>query len=225
MCRFLIAASESPVKPASLLSNFADLAARSPAPDGDWQGDGWGAAWIEAGGGWRETKSLRPIWEDRGVFDALPAGEAFCAHARSASFPLHKDRLDFNQPFVGGGWAFVFNGLLRGVSFPTPVAGEIGAQKIWTLLSERLAEMPPETALDEVVRLVRSRAKQIQALNLAITDGRGIHAYSSFESDEDYYRLWTAEAPGLSIICSGPLPGFDFRPIPNGGQVRLGPVR
>jgi hypothetical protein len=76
---------------------------------------------------------LASVWEEEDVFASFPAARRFCAHARSSSFPGQTGNLAFNQPFVGSGAAFVFNGLLRGVRIGCPLAGKIGAQKIWNL--------------------------------------------------------------------------------------------
>lgn len=44
-------------------------------------------------------------------------------HVTSVSFPSQKGVEDYNQPFVENNTIFVFNGLLQGVSFPTPIPG------------------------------------------------------------------------------------------------------
>ncbi|MBI3954995.1 hypothetical protein HY338_01010, partial [Candidatus Gottesmanbacteria bacterium] len=44
MCRFLLVRSKIKIKPEKLLQDFAGMCQKSRAPDGDWQGDGWGIA-------------------------------------------------------------------------------------------------------------------------------------------------------------------------------------
>jgi len=70
---------------------------RSHAPDGDWQGDWWGAAW-QIDKSWKIYKSLSPIWEDRDKFSTIPQTNLFVVHERSVGFPQHKNNLEFNQP-------------------------------------------------------------------------------------------------------------------------------
>lgn len=214
MCRFLMAKSLSPISPGSLLRDFADLAEQSRAPDGDRQADGWGAAWLDESGGWRTRISTDPIWDDRPALDLIPASPILLVHARSASFPGHKGVAAYNQPFASESWAFVFNGLLQGVSLPRPVAGEIGAQKIWALLSERLAVEPPETALAEVTALLDRHSRRLQGLNIGLCDKKHLYAFCRFEGDGSYYQLYAHRSPGLSLVCSEPLPDLDFRPLP-----------
>ena len=49
MCRFLIVRTSSPLDPRGLMSEFAEMARLSRAPDGDRQADGWGVAWQAPG--------------------------------------------------------------------------------------------------------------------------------------------------------------------------------
>ena len=147
MCRFLIVRSAEAFDPGPLFRAFAEMARLSRAPDGDRQADGWGAALQDPSGGWLSRKSLRPIWQDGEALDEIPAGRIFLLHARSASFSDQKEMLEFNQPFVEGRRAFVFNGLLKGVAFPRPLEGRIGAQKIWALIRGLLGREDPADSL------------------------------------------------------------------------------
>ena len=45
MCRFLLAKSENPIKPKTILEQFSIMAQKNKTYDGDWQGDGWGFSW------------------------------------------------------------------------------------------------------------------------------------------------------------------------------------
>jgi predicted glutamine amidotransferase len=216
MCRLLMVRSDTPIDPRPLLESFAELARTTPAPDGDWQGDGWGAAWREDGA-WRAFTSERPIWEDGPARSRLPASNIFCAHARSASFVHQKNRPDLNQPYVDGRWAYVFNGFLEGVASPVPLPGEIGAQKIWSRLKTEL-ESPGRTdpirALDALADFLGRHTRAIRGLNVGLSDGRRLYALTRYDADEKYYRLQGFRSPELSIVCSGPLPSFDFAPLP-----------
>jgi predicted glutamine amidotransferase len=221
MCRLLMVRADKPVDPRPFLESFADLARTTPAPDGDWQGDGWGAAWRE-GNEWRALTSERPIWEDRSAFAGFPAATTFCAHARSASFVHQKNRVDLNQPYIDGPFAYVFNGFMEGVTPPVPLPGEIGAQKIWSRLKNSLAGADaagPENSLDDLAAFLDRHARKIHGLNVGLCDGRRLYALTRFDADENYYRLRGFRSPGLSIVCSGPLPGWEFEPLPPGRAV------
>lgn len=221
MCRFLMARSPSSVLPGVLLRDFADMAEKSRAPDGDRQADGWGAAWLDESGAWRSRTSTTPIWDDRAAFDAVPASPILLVHARSASFPGQKGLLAYNQPYISASRAFVFNGLLQGVSLPRPVAGEIGAQKIWALLLEREAVEPAESALAGVADLLGRSARRLQGFNLGLCDMKKFHAFCRFEGDGSYYQLHVHRSPDLSVVCSEPLPNIVFRPLPRNTVVTL----
>ncbi|MGA2586124.1 MAG: hypothetical protein ABSF88_03745 [Candidatus Aminicenantales bacterium] len=214
MCRFLMVKSPSPFPIGEILERFAEMAEKSRAPDGDRQADGWGAGWLDKRGNWQIRKSIRPVWEEIGASSGIPQSRIFLIHARSASFPGHKEVVAYNQPFVSDAFAFVFNGFLRGVSFPFPVKGDIGAQKIWTLLSGLMETVDPETGLARLTELLNRNTRRIQALNIGICDKNHLFASCRYVGDEPYYQLYYHNAPALSMICSEPLMGFPFSPLP-----------
>ena len=216
MCRFLMVGSAAPVNPLLFLESFAALAERSPAPDGDPQADGWGISWLGESGQWDTRKYTDPVWESVPLFNRFPQTRSFCLHARSASSPRHKDNVEFNQPFVDGRYAFVFNGFLEGITLPYSVPGRIGSQKIWELVRARLAEAGSRRSLTEVHELLNRRSRRVHALNMGLTDGRRLYGLSQFDGHEDYYRCRVHKSAGLKMICSGPLEGFEFEPAPVG---------
>lgn len=206
--------SDEPQRPERFLAGFAELSERSPAPDGDPQADGWGISWLEAGGCWKTRKFLAAVWESDHLFSGFPESAFFCIHARSASSPDLKNILAFNQPFIDGRFAFVFNGFLQGISLPYPVPGEIGSQKIWALLHSLLESAGPPESLEELKALLNRRARRVQALNIGLCDGENLYGLCQYAEHEGYYRCWDHVSQGLRMICSGPLDGFDFRPAP-----------
>ena len=127
------------------------MAKNSKSLDGDWQGDGWGIAWQSRDLGWNLKKSVHPIWDEEEVFSQIPKTRLFFVHARSSSFLHHKKVLAYNQPFICDPFVFVFNGLLREVSFPYRVAGNIGSQKIWKIFTDLLQQSSPKEALLQLV--------------------------------------------------------------------------
>lgn len=216
MCRFLMMKSAVRVETGRFLESFAAVTEKSRTPDGDRQKDGWGAAWLDGQKTWRAHRSALPMWEDRDSWARIPRSAFLLIHARSASFPGHKDSLDYVQPFIKGAYGFVFNGLLQGVSFPTPVPGRIGSQKIWTLILKQLQRHDPGSSLSSVDGLLSRYSRRIQALNIGLCDQANLYAYNRTDEGGDYYQLRYHSSPFLKLICSEPVDGFDFRALPPG---------
>jgi predicted glutamine amidotransferase len=214
MCRFLILKSSPPMAPRPVLEKFARMAELSRAPDGDRQSDGWGISWSVGGNGWQVERYLSPIWEDIALFDRFPECTSLCVHARSASFPHHKLNLAFNQPYISDSYAFLFNGLLTGVSLPNSINGEIGSQKLWSLLSRYLKTQAPDSSLRSLHETIDQNSRRIQAFNVGLCDQKKIYAYSEYDNHGEYYHLQYHVSPGLAAICSEELDGFQFSPVP-----------
>jgi len=206
--------SEAPLRPTVLLEKFADMASRSRSPDGDRQADGWGVAWLDEQGGWSVRKSPNPIWTETRLFARIPRCQVLTAHVRSASFPDHKGVVEFNQPFLADSYAFVFNGLLQGVSFPFPVEGRIGSQKIWSLLQRSMNGGGPAAGISALVRKLESRAREIQALNIGLVDGRRLFIYCRQTEAGSYYRLQVHRSPSLTLVCSEALADLSWQSVP-----------
>ncbi|PIR13193.1 hypothetical protein COV49_03075 [Candidatus Falkowbacteria bacterium CG11_big_fil_rev_8_21_14_0_20_39_10] len=213
MCRFLLAKSREKQETTQLLESFADMAKKSKAYDGDWQGDGWGASWWN-GGKWEQYVSLKPIWEDREFFLFIPETSLLCIHARSASFDHHKNTIEFNQPYIQGRYAFVFNGLLKGVRLPHQVEGRIGAQKIWSLIQMYLKKFSPKKALEKAVSDLNTHSRFIQALNIGLSDGKDVYAYTQYAKHENYYQLRHSSTSEVGIVVSEPIDGYEWKKIP-----------
>jgi hypothetical protein len=214
MCRFLMVRSEDPLRPKDLLEKFAATAARSWSPDGDRQADGWGVSWLDEQGGWNVRKSPNPIWTETRLFARIPRCQVLAAHVRSASFPEHKGVVEFNQPFLAGSYAFVFNGLLQGVSFPFPVEGRIGSQKIWSLLQRSINGGGPAAGIAALVRQLESRAREIQALNMGLFEDRRLFVYCRQTGAGPYYELQIHRTPSLTMVCSEALDGLSWKRVP-----------
>ncbi len=204
MCRFVTVRFHKPTQPKQLLNAFANMSQASKSYDGDWQGDGWGVAWLKVDNTWETYHSLSPVWEDRERFETIPETFSLVAHARSASFEHHKGVLEYNQPYVFGPYAFAFNGLVKGVSLP-PIPGRIGAEKIWHLLKQELANHPAPEALDRLKILLKANSQEIAALNIGIATTENIHSLNEFSRHPDYYTLHAWEADFGRLICSEPL--------------------
>lgn len=202
MCRFLLVKSSFPQKPQKILTLFAQMAQSSRAPDGDIQGDGWGIVFLKDNL-WQRHVSLNPIWESTSTFSQFPSTNIFLAHARSSSFPQDKGRLNYNQPYINQNSAFVFNGLLENVSLPFSLSGQIGAQKIWSLIQK--------FGFTKSIILLNQYAKNIPALNLSLCDQKSFSVYSQFQSHPNYYSLHLHQSKNITLVCSEPLSAFQFK--------------
>jgi acetylglutamate/LysW-gamma-L-alpha-aminoadipate kinase len=118
------------------------------------------------------------VWEDSRRF---PEGRAPWFARR---FP-NEDDVRNNMPFYRDELCFVFNGELRGVRLRAP--GRIGAEKIFHVILEQGACLPE--ALAAADRLLRSRARYVRAMNVALTDGSAIYAHCRFAERPDYFTL------------------------------------
>jgi len=214
MCRFLLLKSNKRINPQPFLVEFAVMAEKSKATDGDWQGDGWGFSWLDRKNKWNLYRSLKPVWKDQSSFKLFPNTSMCLIHARSATFPQHKGNIEFNQPYLKNTYAFVFNGHLKGVTLSIP--GKIGAEKIWLLLQKTLKEKKPVEALEKVKNTLKKNTKQIQALNIGFSDGKKIYALSYYTNHPEYYRLKYFKTKTLSIISSEPIGGYNFNKTTSG---------
>ena len=108
MCRLLTIRSKTAFSIAPHLKKFADIAKSSK----EYQGHGWGCAYLDETAGWKFYKNINPVWED----DLSRFGKTtlLTVHARSA-FEDRAIVVENNMPFFDGRTVFIFNGELRGV--------------------------------------------------------------------------------------------------------------
>ena len=216
MCRFLLAKSKQPISPKKILTSFAKMAEKSKAYDGGWQGDGWGFSWLE-NNRWKEYKSLKPIWKDKQKFSKFPESNIFSIHARSASFPQHKNNIEYNQPYINESYSYVFNGLLKGVALSLP--GDIGAQKIWQLFNNYLKKDNLTQALNKTADILKKNSQNIQALNIGVAGKNTISAYCHYTKHPDYYSLQYSDSSDVKIICSEVIDGHNFKSLPTNSLI------
>lgn len=215
MCRFLLLTAPEPCDMRALVVQFAAMCAQSHGLDGrGWQGDGWGLAWKNATEQWQVQRSVAPIWTETSSLEALPPTRHLLAHARSASFAQHVGDLAYCQPYVNGAYAFVFNGFLQGVRLPRRVPGAIGAEKIWALVQEQLAQGASlQQALATVYALLERHSRRIQACNLGLSDGRRSAFYNGNPQGQPYYQLHQAHQGALHVVCSEPFGALAWGPL------------
>ncbi len=170
----------------------------------EYQGHGWGFAWLEAGV-WRMYHDIRPIWEDD--FDQYPTTRALIVHARSA-FRDEGIVVENNMPFGDSHLVFAFNGELRGVR--VKAQGRIGAEKIFNYI-KRFNKGDLEEALVRGTDVINKRTRYVRAMNIVMaTAERGLVS-SHFSEDSAYFQLRRLNQDGLEIVCSEVYPGSDER--------------
>lgn len=218
MCRFLLCKSKQLISPKKILDSFSHMTQKSRAFDGDWQGDGWGFSWLE-NDKWQIYKSLKPIWEEKEKFVNFPQSNIFTVHARSASFPQHKNNINYNQPYVNKTFSYVFNGLLKGVTLSLP--GEIGAQKIWSLVNRYLIKTNLAQAFYQTADILKKNSRVVQALNFGLAKKNTISAYCFYSKHPDYYSLKYYDSFDIKIICSEVISEYDFKSLPTNSIIIL----
>ncbi len=201
MCRFLIVKSKKKIQPEELLKSFALACQKSIAPDGELQEDGYGIAW-KNDKSWQLKKSLAPIWEEQDLFERIPETNLFVAHARSAGFVKDKGNLDYNQPFIYKNLCFVFNGMIRKISLNLPLEGEIGSQKLFSLIKSKLKKHKIGSALEEVKKLVLKKAKKVEGMNIGLIAGDNIYILCQYLNNQDYFSLYYFRNKNFTIVSS-----------------------
>lgn len=220
MCRFLLARSDLGALPEDLPAQFAAMCEKSRTLDEDRQGDGYGLAW-QIDGNWHSHKSLAPIWQEPAIIEHLAETNLLVAHARSASFNEHKGKIEFNQPFIEGNFCFVFNGLIRKVKLPYPVPGEIGSQKIFSLLNQLNKQDNLLQSLDDLGRLLSEHAHEISGMNIGVVAQRSFYVLSMSRPAQRYFTLYKLVSRQLTLICSEPLEFGSWQPIQSDLPIRF----
>ena len=80
VCRLLTIQSKTAFSIEPHLKKFADIAKNSK----EYQGHGWGCAYLDGQAGWKFYKNINPIWEDD--ISRFSKTTLLAAHARSARF-------------------------------------------------------------------------------------------------------------------------------------------
>ena len=215
MCRFLIVKSKEKINPVDFLVPLAELSEKSIAPNGDRQWDGYGIAW-QNNGRWDVKKSLAPMWEEQNLFEQIPKTDMLVAHARGSGFMKDKSEIAYNQPFTDGTACFVFNGTIYKVRLAISLDGEIGSQKLFSLLKMQLKDKDPKTALEIVDRLVLRNSQKIEGMNIGFVVGRDIYVLNQYKAHEEYYGMYFYQSPELTLVCSEPFGSYDWKKFEKG---------
>jgi predicted glutamine amidotransferase len=215
MCRFLLAKSKDSLRPEGLLKEFAAMCQRSHAPDGDWQGDGWGVAW-QIDKSWKIHKSLSPIWEDLDKFATIPQTNLFVVHARSVGFPQHKNNLRFNQPYLHNNLCFVFNGMIRGVKLQRVLGGTIGAQKLFSLLIEEMKTKNAKESLKKLDHAMLNNSKQVEGMNVGLVSDDNFYILCEYSIHPSYFTLQYYKDETIALVCSEKIGTYNWETMSKG---------
>ncbi len=187
------------------LQAFAHIAEHSR----EFQGHGWGCAWLE-NGEWQDYHNIRPIWQDD--FSRFGKTTLLLAHARSA-FQDKDIRVENNMPFSDGRYQFIFNGELRGVSIRAE--GRIGAEKIFNFI-RRFDKGDMLAAMHKALPIITRKSRYVRAMNIIIADKERAYVASQFSEDPDYFTMHYKSGGGTLVLCSDPYPGEQgWQPIAN----------
>jgi len=177
------------------LKQFAEIAKNSK----EFQGHGWGCAWLDASSDWKFYRNINPVWQDD--FNQFGEARLLVVHARSA-FEDKDIVVENNMPFFDGRTVYIFNGELRGVKIREQ--GRIGAEKIFNYI-RRFDRGDTRQALEKAVGIIRKRTRSIRGMNIIMVNDQGIFVSSYFTEDEDYFTMCYREGREL-VICSAPYP-------------------
>lgn len=213
MCRLLLLYHPDGVDPAAHLEQFREISRYST----EYQGHGWGCAWLDGDRQWRLYHDIRPVWEDAGP--ELPRTPLFLAHARSA-FRDEGIAIENNMPFTDGDKVFLFNGELRGVRIREE--GRIGAEKIFNYI-KRFDKGDMEEAVRRGVAVIQKRTRYIRAMNFILADRENVYICSLFNEAPGYFQLRECEMEGVQVVCSERYfsESYDWRDVANGTIRRI----
>ncbi|MFA6304402.1 MAG: hypothetical protein WCV73_02515 [Patescibacteria group bacterium] len=215
MCRFLIINQQEPKNIQEYLVPFATSCQQSER----WQGDGWGISWLDKGV-WKTYYSLKPIWEDQKNFSQIPISQLFLIHARGSSFPKDKGNLEYNQPFIKGNLAFVFNGFLNGVKLSQPIEGKVGSQKIFNLLLSSSGSLAAEK-LQQATNALLGNSSIVEALNIGLATPQEIILFNHFITQGTYHQLYNYHTNNLRLVSLEPFGDFAWQALPHDQVINI----
>ena len=166
----------------------------------EYQGHGWGMAWLE-GDERRIHKSLKPVWEED--FSGWGRSRFLLAHARSA-FRNEGIEIENNMPFFDEKHVFVFNGELRGVRIRE--RGRIGAEKIFNYI-KRFYRGDMKAALEKGTGIIIKKTRYVRAMNIMISDMEKLYFSNIYGENPAYFSLYRKSEGEVTVHCSQPYPG------------------
>ena len=192
MCRLLLLHNPGGLDPNPSLDQFRRLSRESR----EYQGHGWGCAWLNAEREWVFHREIRPVWEN--ACAAFPDTTLFLGHARSA-FRNEGITVENNMPFSDGRSVFAFNGELHGVK--VRAEGRIGAEKIFNYI-RRFDRGDMAGAVRKGADIIEKRTRYVRAMNFMLATREAVHVCSLFNEDPDYFQMRRKLVDGTLTLCS-----------------------
>lgn len=188
----------------SHLQKFAQISKNSE----EYQGHGWGLAYLDENNEWVHYKDIKPVWKDN--LCQFGSTKLLVVHARSA-FEDKDIVVENNMPFYDDNYIFIFNGELQKVRIREE--GRIGAEKIFNYI-KRFDSGDLAIALEKGVNSIKKRTKYYKAINVIIVDKNNIFLSTNYNERPHYFTMHVKENP--LMICSMPYPGeTGWEKIPN----------
>ncbi len=209
MCRILLVNLKEPDDVRQYIENFA-LKCRASK---EYQGDGFGIAYLDKNGEPQIEKSLNPIWSSSNIIQKVPYTTFVLVHARSAYGEKTIGDIDYNQPFGDKDFLFAFNGYLQGVGLKTE--GKIGAQKIFNLLREK--------GVQSGIIELNENTQYIKSLNFVLVRNKNIYVHNQYgeKEDVDYFDLWMSQSPNRLIVSSEKIDFLEMKSLEGKGGLNL----
>ena len=207
MCRILLVSDTKGLNPDYFLDHFKQISQNSE----EYQGHGWGCAWLDEKDEWQFHHNIKPVWEEEKL--NFPETRLFIAHARSA-FRDEGIEVKNNMPFTDGTNVFAFNGELRGVRINSE--GRIGAEKIFNYI-RRFYKGDMHSATQKGVEIINKRTRYIRAMNFFLADKNEVQVCSWFGEQPEYFQLQLCQEEDTLIVCSRRFEEqtFSWKSIPN----------
>ena len=179
----------------------------------EYQGDGFGIAYLDKEDKLQIVKSLKPIWAASDIIQSIPHTTFALVHARSAFGESTIGDIDNNQPFGDENFLFAFNGNLKGVKLQ--VEGKIGAHKIFNFLKYKGFEN-----ISDSISEITNKTRYVMAFNLIAVSGKNVyvHNYYGLEEDSKYFDLWISQTDNKLVISSEQIDFLDMTSLDGKGS-------
>ena len=196
MCRLLVVKSKNEFSISNHLKEFAEICRDSE----EYQGHGWGLAYLNSNNDWIHYKNIKPIFEDD--LTQFSKTKFLVVHARSA-FQDKDIIVKNNMPFYDEDNVFIFNGELRGVKIREQ--GRIGAEKIFNYIKRFGYDDKGLLKFEKAIELIKKKTKQIKALNIImINKKKGFYINNYFTERPEYFTIHTKIRDDMFLVCSMP---------------------
>jgi predicted glutamine amidotransferase len=147
------------------------------------------------------------------------------AHLRKAS--AGELKVENSHPFIHYGWIFCHNGTLHNPeqleNKRYSYEGSTDSERFFKYLIDRLyrkSSREHPAIIRQVLDEVREKCSPT-SLTFILSSGTHLIACRDYACDAAYYTLNYTAAAGSFLVCSEPLPGFDWVPMKNGELIMV----